>query len=134
MPHAWNLGQVRPHIHVEPMADPAVQQIARFTIRYTWTRHGLVTPLLIDWPEIIILLPINPGDLRRQMIVDFGLIDPRPNPEASDILLWVASRTGTNAADTYTTNKGYGTGAANMIVHSFDVHYRPDKAGTVQEF
>jgi len=77
---------------------------------------------------------INPGDVLVQKVVNFGLINPAANAEESNILLWVATRTGTDVGDTYTTNKTWQTGAANLTVLSFDVHFQVVKGGSFPEF
>lgn len=40
MPHRWNRGEVRPHIHLIPLADPAASQIAHFAGQYAWLVGG----------------------------------------------------------------------------------------------
>jgi len=134
MPHSWNKGQVRPHVHVVPLANPAVAQVARFTMQYAWSRVGFAVPALAAWPTLVGTITVNPGEALVQKVVNFGLIDPAVGAEESNVLLWVVTRTGLDAGDTYDTNKTWQTGAANLSVLSFDVHYQVEKSGSFPEF
>jgi len=136
MQHKWRSAtSVHPHIHLVPCADPAAPQNAYFTGYYTWApvNFGPI-PALATWTTFAVTLTVNPGDVFTHRILEFGMVAPPANPTASSCLLLYLQRAGTNPLDTYTTNKGYGTPAANLAVLSSDVHYRAQAFGTLTEY
>jgi hypothetical protein len=136
--HAWDyLTAVHPHLHVLPVADPVATQVARFDGYYVWTRPdyaGAPLPALSGWTAFgPIDVPINPGDIYVQKIIPLGSVTPPAwVRESSSLLIWFR-RFGTDAGDTYNTNKVGGTPAANLGILSTDVHYRKNKIGTEAE-
>lgn len=133
--HSWDYATaVVPHLHVLPMADPAVAQVARFDGYYVWTRPNYAAaplPALTGWTAFgPIDVTINPGDIYVQKIVSLGSVTP-PDwvRESSSLLVWFR-RAGTDPGDTYTTSKTGGTQAANLGILSTDVHYRKNKIGS----
>lgn len=138
-PHRWDYAKpVVPHLHILPVANPLVTQVARFEGYYAWSRPGYAAsplPALTGWTTFgPIDVPIDPGGVYVQNIVSLGAITPPPWARESTCLLIWFRRFGTDAGDTYTTNKVGGTAAANIGLISADVHYRSSKQGTVVEY
>lgn len=134
LPHSWNRGAVRPHVHVLPMSDPVAPQVAYFTAQYAWATATVPVPAASGWTTVNYSLTINPGSAFTEKFVDFGMITPPEGTPESAILLIRVVRSGTSPSDTYATNKTGGTGAANIGLLSFDVHFRKNKIGTVSEY
>lgn len=126
--HQWLRGSsVYPHMHITPCADPAAPQ--EMTVRgyYYWTVEGVVTPPINLWTPFEVSEPILPGDAKKPRLFGLGSIAPPANAMESSILKIVLARV---VGDTYTTNKTWGTGAANVALDSVDCHYRKNKIGT----
>lgn len=131
--HRWDYSRaVVPHLHVMPVADPAVAEVARFDGYYAWSRPGYAAaplPALVGWtPFGPIDLPVNPGDVYVQKIISLGAVTPPSWARGSTCLLLWFRRFGTSPADTYNTPKVGGTPAANLAILSTDVHYRVENA------
>jgi hypothetical protein len=134
MPHGWDLQSVRPHIHIEPMSDPASPQNVRFSGKYAWSQRGVATPADAAWTAFTVDHTVDVGDEFIQRAVSFGTVAPPANAAPSDILMMWVKRLGLDVLDTYTTNKTGGTGAANLKLSSIDAHVHVTKTGTTAEF
>ena len=49
LPHRWNRGEVRCHIHVVPMVNPAATQTVIFDGAYAWAHPGTAIPAAASW-------------------------------------------------------------------------------------
>jgi hypothetical protein len=136
MPHAWDKVQVRPHIHVEPQADPLLAQRIRFVGEYSWSQLNEATPPLSGWTSFDVSRVINPGDVFKQTVVGLALIIPPVDIATSAILyLRVQNLPYVDGPEgNYSTNKDYGTVSANLMVSSIDAHIRQVGLGTKTEF
>jgi hypothetical protein len=136
LPHKWRTTTaVHPHLHVMPMSDPAVDEVAYFSGQYTWApRNFAPVPANAGWTPFNASLTISNGDIYRHMTADLGTFAAPANPTPSTCLFLYVEREGTNILDTYDTNKGAGTPAANLALLSSDLHYRAQHFGTLTEF
>jgi hypothetical protein len=133
MPHGWKPeSEVRPHVHFVPLADPVATQSARFIIYYAWA--PINGSALTGQANETVDVTIEPGDLNKHRIIGFSMLTPPAGSHESIILSWAVARAGTDPADTYTTDKAYGTVEANIGLLSFDVHYQLEKEGSISEF
>ena len=119
MPHAWNRGTaVRPHIHwIKPTGSSAA---------VTWQlyyRRADVGQTFEGWqgPLTGTTVAGDPGISNQQLITTFGALD-MTGYEESVILAWRLYRRGSTDAE---------NNAVTLL--EFDIHYRTDKAGTVNE-
>ena len=133
MPHSWDRTQVRPHIHIIPMANPAVSENIYFEGEYAWMQAGKAAPVA-PWTAFNSTFTVTPGMGLTNRVLLLVQVQPPADPQESDILLLWVRRAGKNVLDTYTTGKAVGLAAANMAVVSIDCHFRKDKSGTEQEF
>ncbi len=135
LPHKWRLvTAVRPHLHVMPLADPGADQVAYFEGQYTWAPISFApVPANAGWTTFNVSLTISPGDIYRHMLVEVGNVAAPAGATASTCFFLYMQRSGTDPNDTYTTNKGAGTPAANLALLSSDLHYRAERFGTLTE-
>jgi hypothetical protein len=102
---------------------------------YAWTQVGTVTPLNVGWTTFSNTITIAPTDYLKERIVPLVTVPPLSPPAASDVLLIWARRSGTNLADTYSTNKVLpGNNSSNLCIVSFDCHIYKSRSGTQGEF
>jgi hypothetical protein len=134
MPHKWKYTtSVNPHLHVVPMADPALAQVAYFNGYYVWTNIDTTEiPDVGGWTMFAVEFTINPGDVFQQLRVPLGVFAPPPSARESSCLLLYMRRNGTDPLDTYNANKVGGTVAANLGLLSADLHYQASWMGTPQ--
>ena len=135
LPHKWRTTTaVHPHLHVMPMSDPVANQVAFFEGQYAWAPIGFgPVPADAGWTDFSASLTIAPGDIYEHMLVELGEFNAPANPTASTCFFLYVQRSGTDPADTYTTNKVGGTPAANLALMSSDLHYRASRFGTLTE-
>jgi len=118
-----------------PAADPAATEVASFDGYYTWSRvAGAAIPALASWTPWSATVSVDPGDVYVQKIMSVGLITPPAWAVESTIFLLYVRRFGTDASDTYDTNKDHGTVAANLGILSADLHYQIERAASEIEF
>lgn len=136
MSHRWRGDtNVHPHIHVIPLADPASDEYAYFEGYYTWAPIGFSPiPALAGWTPFNATLTVSPGDVYKHKALGLATVAPPVSPTPSSVLLLYVQRSGTSGSDTYDTNKGSGTPAANLAIVSSDVHFRAEKIGTLTEY
>jgi hypothetical protein len=133
MPHGWVVGsQVSPHIHIVPMANPAVTQAVYFTGSYAWSRIGSELPAAVGWTDFSATHNVGTTDAFTQSIVSLFSSSPS-NMGLSAILNIVVRRDGTDNNDTYNTSKSPGTGAANLCALSIDAHVMVNRPGSANE-
>ena len=134
-PHRWKRGtDVKLHVHILPCADPASNQDIYFDGYYAWsTVDGTTVPANASWTGFNATEVVANGDIYKQKIVNLASITPPSGAKESAFLLVYLRRKGTSASDTYTTNKGGGTPAANVGLLGVDVHFQVNKIGTVTE-
>lgn len=136
MPHEWNHGAVTPHMHVVPMASGSGN--VRMDFVYTWTHVGGALSGSAGWTTGSIDTTYTPADQYQQKIIALGTVTP-PAASSIDSAIFVVKMErnaagGDGGSDTYTTNKDHGTGAANLGLLSFDLHYQKEKAGSVSQY
>lgn len=133
LPHQWNPStSVSIHAHIIPMASGSGD--AKFNFAYSWINVGESFPAASGWISGSVSASLTPAHQYKQSIVSFGSIAPT-NQRESSILIFKAERPGSSdVSDTYATNKDHGTGAANIGILSFDMHYQKSKAGTISPF
>lgn len=137
MSHGWLPGTtVHPHVHVIPMANPAVAQNVYMIGQYAWIDVGSgKLPANAGWTVMPpTVLTINPGEDFEEKIISLPAIVPPAAMKESAILLFYIQRNGANVLDTYTTAKVGGTASANLGLLSFDCHIQVEKSGTQEEF
>jgi hypothetical protein len=137
MSHAWQPGTlVRPHLHLIPLADPAVPEVAFFVGQYAWMSTSLALAANAAWTPITGALTVNPGDVNKMAVLDLTSgngIQPPDGIAESDLLLVYVFRDANNVLDTYSTNKVGGTPQCNLGILSSDCHFQTQKAGGSQE-
>lgn len=136
MPHKWRKDtEVRTHLHVIPMADPAGDEDVYFDGSYVWAPIDFSPiPAAAGWTSFNATMTVSPGEVYKHKIAELGSFAAPANPSASTCLLLYVQRSGTNILDTYDTNKGSGTVSANLCLMSSDLHYRAEKFGTLAEY
>lgn len=135
MPHEWDpTTSVSAHLHVVPMANPAVAQNVLIQGSYVWTSVNGIIPAQSGWTSFERTMTVNPGGAYQQRIASIGTIAPPAGAVESEVLLIHFIRAGTNPGDTYDTPKDHGTPAANLGLVSADLHYRKSKIGTLTPF
>lgn len=137
--HRWQRGtSVHPHIHLQGMSTWAAADLTKnlyWLISYVWVATGSVVPDLAGWTTVPVTMPIAKADQFKDLIIDTNIdIAPPPGAKESSIVRVQYIRAGTNILDTYNDNKVGGTGAANLAVIDFDLHFQQDKSGTPTEF
>lgn len=137
MKHAWKVGtQVRPHIHIIPMAAPLSPEVVRIVGYYAWTQPDApyALPALVGWTPFVIERTLSAADQYQERILAMDLITPPSWARASShIHVYWKNDTG-HANYTYKTNKDHGTGAANIALMTFDTHIQVDDFGTTNEY
>lgn len=129
MPHRWNKGDVRPHIHWAPLGAPAAPRNVRFTGLYVWSIPGVEIPAAAGWTPFTIDVPLVAGDENEQAVTSLGLISPPAFAQIeSSLLLIKLTRNGLSAADDYTDG-----GPNNLGILSLDTHFQAVKHGTLDE-
>lgn len=127
--HQWKRrSTVYAHMHITPCADPVADQVITLRGYYYWTVEGQVTPPIQDWTSFEVNETIRPGDAKKPRLLPIRAVAPPVDAKESSILKIVIARV--VGVDTYTTNKGWGTGAANVALDSVDCHYLKNKLGT----
>jgi hypothetical protein len=134
LPHRWDKGEVRPHIHIVPLADPVAAQNIYFSGQYTWSTRNSVIPENALWTAFDVTVIVNPGNVYIEKKIALLQLVPPIDIVESNILIVHLIRSGTNVLDTYTTNKDHGTLAANVGIISIDTHFKTEKSGTYEEF
>lgn len=133
LPHGWNSGSVRPHMHCVPMASGTGNVI--FEYQYYWSPINSTVGDGAMWASGSVTASFTPDDQYKHRALSFGTIAPSGAVGPSTMLFFAVSRPGaTNAGDTYDTTKDHGTGAANLAVLYFDAHVQLMKAGTDNEW
>ena len=133
LPHQWNSATaVNIHAHIVPMASGSGN--AKFDFAYSWINVGSEFPAASGWISGSVTASFTPAHQYKQSIVSFGNFTPVDQRESSILILKVERPGSSDILDTYTTNKDHGTGAANIGILSFDMHYQKSKAGTVSPY
>lgn len=132
MPHSWDpTSEVRFHIHVVPMVNPASTQQTYFSGAYCWTTAGGAFPTNTSWTYFTASLSVGTTAALTQSIVSMFHTTPPSGAQESSFLNIMFMRKGSdNTNDTYTTSKSGGTAQANLCILGADVHFKKNKAGT----
>jgi hypothetical protein len=127
MPHRWNRGQVRPHMHVIAAQVPASPRVVKVGVKYAWALTNAALPANSGWTTLpTINYPVVPGDEYLEKILALGTLTPPAAAKESAILVMQVSRVA--AGDTYND-----TAAANLVLLSIDTHFQSEKLGTFPE-
>jgi hypothetical protein len=122
MPHAWREGStISPHIHASKTTD-AAGEIA-WQIRYRVIGIGEVPPDWSDWQDWEVRSE-DPGATQTHVLYAFPDIT-MTGQTLSTIISVQIQRDHDNAADTY---------EADARLWEFDIHYRSDGLGSIEEF
>lgn len=134
MSHQWDPStSIRPHMHCIPMASGSGN--VKFNYVYSWCLVNSEMPAASGWITGSVTASFTPADQYKQRVVSFGTIAPTSGSQESVVFVLKVERPGaSDAADTYITDKVGGTGAANLGVLFFDLHYQKIKAGTAAEY
>lgn len=134
--HSWLYSQpIYPHLHLLPMSNPGAAQVAYFSGSYAWSQVGQAEiPAAASWTPFTASLTVNPGDRYVQKILPLVTATPPSYARGSCFFLVQIARLGTNPADTYTTNKDHGTGAANLGLLGGDLHFRASGSGSIAQY
>jgi hypothetical protein len=125
MPHSWIEGSdIFPHVHWAKTTAAAGNVVWR--LRYRFCNVGDV---LTAWSDPITVSSTVSGTsdtntAYKQLISSFGALE-FPNGRISMILIFEIARIGGDLADTYN---------ADAALFEFDVHYKLNQPGSVQEF
>lgn len=129
MPHRWDKGTVRPHLHYVPLTVPAAPRVVRFTGQYVWSRPNQLVPRNVAWVPFTIDVPILVAHGEQHIITSIAQVPPPASAEESDFLIVHLIRDGASGTDDYTDGA-----VANLGLLGMDVHFRAEKAGTFVEF
>lgn len=123
LPHGWVEGTtLRPHVHWVKTTSAA--GAVAWRMRYRYANVGAV---LSDWSTAVTETApaVSDGDTaNKHAITTFGDIDI-PDGRLSMMLIFEIARVGGDVADTY---------GADAALLEFDVHYKKNAPGSVQEF
>lgn len=122
MAHHWAGTAASLHLHTIPMANG--DGGARWVGAYHFGNLGAELPALASWTSIAVTQAIVAADQYDRKTVSIASCAPPSVPGHSDHISFKLTRDGDAAEDTYTTNKDHGTGAANLCLESYDVHYQ----------
>lgn len=135
LPHKWLRNTpIFAHMHVIPMASPAVPQVAFLQGSYALIRTNGTLPALSGWTPFTAPFTVNPGDAYVERIASLFNVTPAPEFNESTLLIVHLERAALNPLDTYKAPKDHGISSANLGLLSADVHYRSEKMGTLQPF
>ena len=131
LPHRWDKTEVRPHLHYVPMSAGA----GKFAVfgRFVWVNYNREIPANASWTHYAASEDLVAGDQYKEKILSLARCVP-PNGSKESAILLISCIRDHLGADTYTTAKSPGTGAANIGLLSLDTHYRSEKSGTVSEY
>jgi hypothetical protein len=136
LPHKWRtVTAVHVHLHVMPLATPPSSKNVYFSGYYTWAPFNFSpVPAVAGWTPFTATMAVGTGDIYKHKIAELAIINAPASPTPSTCLFLYMMREGTNVLDTYDTNKGAGTPAANLALLSSDLHYRAQRFGTILEY
>lgn len=126
LPHGWNRGSVRPHMHMIPMAAGA--GTARFNWAYAWTNIGSEFVGASGWTSGSTSISLTVDDQYKHKIINFSNVPAPVGAGNSSILVFKMERD--PATDTYTTGKSGGTASANLGILDLDLHYQQSRIGS----
>lgn len=142
LPHRWNRGEVRLHVHYIPLVNPASTEYVVWRCQYSWSTVGAEVPAATGWTEAEARSTVTTTSAFKPAVT--GLFESTPPAAANEsaILMVRVVRLGSSApttpgwTDTYTTSKTSpaGSAAANVFLLSCDLHYQSEKIGTVAEY
>ncbi len=124
MPHSWAEGTaVYPHVHWQKTTSASGNVLWRF--EYEIVNNG-ATAAMDYGTQSDVTTPVTPdNDTANEVLIStFGSVD-MTDCNISCLMLWKLSRIGGDASDTY---------GADARLLEFDIHYRTDSFGSVQEF
>jgi hypothetical protein len=132
MPHEWAGTAVNLHVHLIPMANGSGD--AYFSGQYVVGGNGDELPANASWTPISAAITLTAAEQYKKQYRGIATLAAPASPGASDVYSVYLQREGLNVADTYTTNKDHGTGAANVCIESVDIHYQRLLMGSEEPF
>jgi hypothetical protein len=123
------------HVHYKPLASGTGNMLLR--LDYAWVPPNQPLPLLPDWSNTEVLVPIVPADYLQHRIVSMAVNVAAPVTDASSsILYWRISRLASSSfpTDTFDAAVAWGTSQANVAIISMDPHILCDRNGSYQEY
>lgn len=135
MPPRWKpQTEVKVHITITPLANPAAQQGVRLTYAYAWAMLGVTTPKPATWTASAVTHTVAVGDIDKPRSIALFASTPGAAYTHGSLLLVKVSRLTTHADDNYVTQKTYGTvPKANLQLHAVGVHYQTDVLGSATD-
>jgi hypothetical protein len=132
--HEWAGTPVYLHLHLIPMANAAGN--AYFTGYFFFGNPIAELPALVSWTPILHTFPILAADQYIRRITQLAVCPPPGTPGYSSILSVRFARQAASPNDTYDTNKPTppGTGAANLCLEAYDIHYQRLLVGSEEEY
>ena len=134
IPHGWNFGEIRPHIHLIPCAELGLNVTRSIDLGYQvgWVHKESLWP--ITWQTGSLIYQISGSMFDMHKFVVLCTVNNDLNSNHSDILLMKIVRSGSSSPnDTYTESKSGGTLAANVALLYADLHLKINKNGTLNE-
>lgn len=127
-PHAWDGGEIRPHIHWSPETDPGTAAVVRWGLEYTWAEYNPTTPETFPATTTIYTNASTPaGSQKKHLIASFSPITPSSTQDGiSSMMVCRLFRNSSDAADTYNSKR------AGFL--QFDIHYKRNTEGSRTEF
>ncbi len=124
MPHSWDPGtQVRPHIHVIPLA--AATGTVVLEGQYLWVATFAEATANTTWTTFRVEHDILAAEVNKLDIISLFQSTAPAAVSESGLLLVYLKRSGSDGADDY---------AGNLAVASIDCHVQQVKIGTIPEF
>lgn len=141
LPHRWNKGEVRLHIHYIPLVNPASTEYVIWQCQYSWAVVGSEIPAATGWTTAEARSTITTTSAFKSAVTGLLSTSPPEGANESAILMVRVVRLGAGTpitpgwTDTYTTSKTspLGTAAANVFLLSCDLHFQSEKIGTITE-
>lgn len=134
MPHGWNRGPIIPHMHVVPCAAPAGVETVLIGWQACWIPAGSTFPGASGWITGSVSLQVSASMQYVNNKISFGTFTPPLNAGNSTEFFIKIVRSGSSSADTYTSAKPDGTGAANLGILHVDCDYQKITAGSITEY
>lgn len=141
LPHRWNRGETRLHVHFIPCVNPAAPEYVVWETLYCWAPYGVALPAATGWTTVEARHTVSTSAAFVPTVTPLATIAPHASADESDILCVRLRRLGSSApatpgwTDTYTTSKTSpaGSATANVMLLSCDLHCQAEKIGTVEE-
>jgi hypothetical protein len=132
LPHTWALdSELRWHIHVLPLAGVGGNVYWSYRC-FMGVRNGDPLPAAASWDSGNVTCPVTAAAKNKHTVLPLLSIIPS-GCNASTALFFQLTRLGNDDKDTYSTNKTWGIGAANLGIVGLGVHFQKGSPGTPTE-